>query len=232
MFLYGICFLVGGIFVALSAFGGLDGLDFDADIDADVDMDADLDFDADADVDVEADVDADTLDDIDVGTHAGQSRDGRRVFRRARRQSFWLPFFSFKFWTFGVCFFGLTGILVQLAQPSLAPWGVAAIAIIMGLICGTAMASTLRLLGGRKGTNSMVRSDDLVGAVGTVEVPFNAQQRGKVRVNVKGSAIALFAMTEEDRDFQYGEQILVVNVQNNKAWVVSKDTLQQSNDGQ
>ncbi len=35
---YLLCLILGGIFVFLAAFGGLDGIDFDNDFDADIDV--------------------------------------------------------------------------------------------------------------------------------------------------------------------------------------------------
>lgn len=212
MFVYIVCFVVGGIFVALSAFGGLEGFDFDFDMDAD----ADADFDADSGVD-----------DVDFGTHAGQQSENqnRSLFAPQKRRRLWLPFFSFKFWTFAVCFFGLTGIILEILEPNMAGWLVNTIAVAIGIVCGSMMAWSLRILGGNQ-TNSFVRSDDLVGSVGQVEIPFDANSRGKVRLNVKGSTVAYSAYTEESSGFQQGDQVLVVGMENNRVWVVAVDTLE------
>lgn len=205
MVIYGVCFILGGIFVLLSAIGGLDGVDFAGDVDVDLDADADADFDADA-----------ALDDVDVGTHAAPAQ--------ARRRR-WLPFLSLRFWTFAVCFFGLTGLLVTLVQPGMASWLVALIAGLMGLLCGTAAAVALRSLGGNQ-VNSLTRAEDLTGQIGTVEIPFDASSRGKVRLSLKGSTVAFFAFTQEQRPFRQGESVLVVGLENNKLWVVSTEALQ------
>jgi hypothetical protein len=212
MLVYIVCFVVGGIFVALSAFGGLEGFDFDFDMDAD----ADADFDADTDVD-----------DVDFGTHAGKNSENqnRRLFAPQKRRRFWLPFFSFKFWTFAVCFFGLTGIILELLEPNMARWLVNTIAVAIGVVCGSMMAWSLRILGGNQ-TNSVVHSDDLVGLVGRVEIPFDANSRGKIRLNVKGSMVDYSAYTEESAGFQRGDQVLVVGMENNRVWVVAVDTLE------
>ena len=215
MLIYAICFIAGGIFVGLSALGGLDGVDFETDFDSDVDLGADAEVDTDLDG---------SIDDIDVGTQAGSQSHSRRL-GRTRRRGLWLPFLSFRFWTFGLCFFGLTGLLLSWVQPDLASWIVLSLAIAMGLICGVGAAVTLRLLGGQRGANSLVRSEDMVGLLGTVEIPFDANSRGKVQLAIKGSTLSLAAFTQEAREFQRGEKVLIVGMENNNVWVVSADEL-------
>jgi membrane protein implicated in regulation of membrane protease activity len=204
MLIYIVCLVVGGTFVALSAIGGLDGADFAGDFDVEADTEADSEF-----------------DEIDVGTYPGELQSARR----------WLPFLSLRFWTFALCFFGLTGVIVTSVQPGLASWLVAAIAVVMGLLCGTLAAVVLRSLS-RTSVSSLTRPEDLTGQIGTVEIPFDAHSRGKVRLKIRGSTVGFFALTQEDRAFQPGESVLVVGLENNKLWVVSADALQpQINDG-
>ncbi|MBD0335676.1 MAG: hypothetical protein ICV62_09315 [Cyanobacteria bacterium Co-bin13] len=214
--LYGACFIVGGIFVVLSAVGGLDLLDMDAGTDVDVDTDADIDL-------------GGSLDDIDIGTHAGQSENGsRRVYSRRRRR--WLPFLSLRFWTFGICFFGLTGLLVNLAQPDLNPATVALISALMGLASGTGAAVAVRSLR-HETVSSLIRPEEMTGLTGIVEIPFDTSSRGKVRLSIKGSTLSFLAYTQEARSFQRGDAVLVVALEHNKLWVVSADALESSSKG-
>ena len=61
----------------------------------------------------------------------------------------WLPFLSFRFWTFGVAFFGLTGVIFD--GVGLAGEGATlAVAIGLGLACGLAGALILRALARRQ----------------------------------------------------------------------------------
>lgn len=213
--IYIACSLIGGLFVLLSVSGGFEGFDADADADADVDMDADADADA--------DMDGEAVDDVDFGTQPDT-----RKSRFSSRKKLWLPFYSFKFWTFAVCFFGLTGLALTLLEPELGEGLIGAIALAVGFVIGTTMAWLLKVLGGNY-TNSITRTDDLVGAVGTVEIPFDANSRGKVQLPLKGSTVGFSAMTEEEAQFQPGDQILVVSFSNNKVWVVSAKALQEEN---
>ncbi len=213
---YWFCFVVGGAFVALSMVGGgelFDGLDTDADFD--VDADADFDTDLDTDVDVDADGGTDFQVDTDV--------DLIRSAHRRRRLPGWLSILiSFKFWTFGGCFFGLTGLLIGAVEPTPSATVIFVTALAMGIVCGGVLVSALRGLKNRR-VDSLVRHEDFAGLVGKVELPFDAKSKGKVILEVGGSTLHLVAQTDEERDFRPGEPILVVGRSQNRLWVVSAE---------
>ncbi|MBW4460697.1 MAG: DUF1449 family protein [Nodosilinea sp. WJT8-NPBG4] len=200
MLIYGLCFIVGGIFVLLAASGGLDG----------VDIDTDFDFDAEASA---------NIDDIDGGTQIDQTL-------TALRDRWWLPFLSLRFWTFALCFFGLTGLLLNLVQPNLAGWLGALIAVLMGLFCGLVASLVLRSLG-RQSVSSLIRPETLTGQIATVEIPFDTNSRGKVSLSIAGSTVSFFAITQEDREFHAGETVLVVGMEHNKLWVAAAEGLRE-----
>ncbi|MBE9157997.1 NfeD family protein [Nodosilinea sp. LEGE 06152] len=205
MLVYGICFIVGGIFVFLAALGGLDGVDLAGDFDGDFDVAIDSDGDG-------------SLNDIDFGTHLGETF-------AALRNRWWLPFLSLRFWTFALCFFGLTGLLLTWAQPNLAGWLTTLLALLMGLFCGLVAALVLRSLA-RQPVSSLIRPEELTGQIATVEIPFDAHSRGKVYLRLRDSTISFFAMTQEEREFQKGDAVLVVGLEHNKLWVASTEGLQ------
>ena len=196
MLIYGLCFIVGGLFVLLAAVGGLDGVDIDTDFDFDAEVSA-------------------NIDDIDVGTQIDQTL-------TALRDRWWLPFLSLRFWTFALCFFGLTGLLITLMQPSLAGWVGALIAVLMGLFCGLVAALVLRSLG-RQSVSSLICPETLTGQIAMVEIPFDANSRGKVCLRLRDSTISFFAITQEERSFQRGDSVLVVGLEHNKLWVASAE---------
>jgi hypothetical protein len=76
----------------------------------------------------------------------------------------------------------------------------------------------------------MVRADDLLGLPTIVEIPFNQNSRGKVRLNIKGTTLDMMAMTEDLQEFSKGDQAFVVGVEKNKVWVVSEAAFKQSSD--
>lgn len=181
----------------LSALGGLDGVDFATDFDSEVETGG-------------------NFDDIDIGTHASRAASTRWLR--------WLPIASLRFWTFALCFFGLTGLLVPRAAPAMAGWLVALIAALMGLLCGTAAVLVLGSLK-ETGANSLTHAEELAGQIGTVEIPFDAHSRGKVRLSIRGSTVAFSAFTQENRQFHRGDSVLVVGLEHNRLWVVSRDEL-------
>lgn len=200
--LYWSCFLIGGVFVILAAVSGIDGIEFELEFDSDVEI----------------------FDPKDQPSPALLSR------KRKRRQFPVLGLItSLKFWTFGSCFFGLTGILLSSLQIGLPVLVITLISIGMGLICGTAMSGLLLYLR-RQQADSLISHDDLVGLAGTVEIPFDAHTRGKVRLKVKGSILEVVAFTDGGDSFQPGEQVVVVGTQENRVWVVSSDSFNQPPD--
>ncbi|MGC1309718.1 MAG: hypothetical protein WA885_21045 [Phormidesmis sp.] len=211
--IYWFCFVVGGAFVTLSVIGG--DLLGDADADFDADLDVDADFDADFDADLEVDTDTDIQIDTDV--------DLERPSHRRRRIPGWLSILtSFKFWTFGACFFGLTGLLLSWIEPGLLPLIRVAIALAIGIISGATLVSILRGLKSRQ-VDSLVRNEDFAGLLGIVELPFDDKSKGKVRLEVGGSTLHLVAQTDENQIFQPGDPILVVGRSQNRLWVVSAE---------
>lgn len=218
---YWFCFAIGGAFVALSMVGG--DLLGDADADFDADLDADFDTDLDADMDADLDADASVEADSGIDTQIDTDIDLLRNSRRRRRMPAWLSILtSFKFWTFGGCFFGLTGLLISFSEPDLSDSFVFWVALAVGLLCGTALVSALRGLKNRQ-VNSLVRNEDFAGLLGTVELPFDMSSKGKVLLEVGGSTLHLVAQTDEQKAFQTGDPVLVVGRTNNRLWVVSAE---------
>ncbi len=118
-------------------------------------------------------------------------------------------FISMRFWTFGLMAFGIVGTLLhylQLASPVL----VAPIALAMGLGSGLLASWTFRALA-RATTSSAAERGDTVGQVGRVLVPLGKQERGKVRIEVRGQTVDWVATTDE-ADLEEGAQVLVEDV--------------------
>jgi membrane protein implicated in regulation of membrane protease activity len=219
---YWFCLIIGGVFVALSLVGGdlLD--DFDADADADFDLEADLDadFDADFDGDFDGDLDADADTDLQVDTDP----DLLRSYARKQKRSFFSlsTLTSFKFWTFGGFFFGLTGLVMGALEPELGDALIFAIALIMGILCGGTLVGILRQLKHRQ-VDSLLRSEDFAGLVGVVEIPFDLKSKGKVTLEVGDATLHLVAQTDEERAFGVGDSVLVVGRTQDRLWVVSAE---------
>ena len=213
---YWFCFTIGGAFVLLSMVGGGEILgDMEVDADADFDLDGDLDADLDADFDADTDLDGDGELQMDTDL------DLNRPSTKPRRVPTWLSLLtSFKFWTFGGCFFGLTGIGLSNLYPEMAAIAVFGVSLLIGLLCGGSLASALRALKHRQ-VDSLVRNEDFAGLMGTVELPFDAKSKGKVLLEVGGSTLHLVAQTDEENAFEQGDPVLVVGRTQNRLWVVS-----------
>ncbi len=139
--------VLGGVFIVLSLFSGDVDADADADFDLDLDVDADVDIDVDADVDVDADGEA-GVDDIEVSQ--------RRKFR---------PWLSFKFYTYLMGFFGLTGVLLTLVGQGESIIGISTSAL-MGLLAGLGVSYLLHYADRDAAAHKAVGSESLVGTTG------------------------------------------------------------------
>lgn len=208
--IYWFCFAIGGVFVLLAVVSGIDGIElgYDEFFGADI---HDLDHNDGIDADIEL---------------ANQSEPSQaNLFARRRPQH--SPFAIIKtlrFWTFGSCFFGLTGLVLSQLSVGWPPVGIAIAAGVMGVVCGAIVSGMVQAIRDR-GSDSLVRATDLVGQTGVVEIPFDRHSRGKVRLRIKGSMIDRIAYTEDTKQFQPGDTVLVVGTEQDRLWVVSTDEL-------
>ena len=241
--------VVGWILVGLSLLGGL--LDSDADLEAEADADLDFDADADADADFDGDFDADFDADVDsgggldlssldpaafdlegagldvsdlehdglTGTHAGdlEVHDQRRFN----------PLFSFKFYTFFLAFFGLTGMLFSWLELWSTPVGVAAASVGMGLAAGLGMTYAMHLA--NSGNTRGIVGSDYLGASGTVVLPIEPGQAGKIRVTIQGRTFDMRARLADDEETDLGidDHCFVLGVEDGVAEVVDVATVEQ-----
>jgi membrane protein implicated in regulation of membrane protease activity len=199
--LYLFTLIVGAVLLGASILLGGHG-DLDADADVGVDLDADLDADVDADVD--------GLDHGEVGGHGDVS-------------GFLLTFVSFRFWTFFLAFFGMTGLVLDLLGLVENEWITLALALVMGFGTGTGAMAAIRKLGADT-SGEAIESSDYVGKTARVLVPFEGSRVGKVRVSLKGSQIDLLASSVEDDDsFAGREEVLIVEMDGLHAKVAAVD---------
>lgn len=96
--------------------------------------------------------------------------------------------FSTPFWSFGLCGFGLCGLLMSLLTPSDSGFLSLFVASSMGLGMGWAASHLLRLMS-RRDVDTLIRNDDLVGKEGMVTLRLTQQERGFVELQVRGSLI-------------------------------------------
>lgn len=120
-----------------------------------------------------------------------------------------LPFLSLRFWFFGGGMFGITGLILTLTGRPFLTTLIGA--LLTGITTGWIISATLRHLK-RRTPNSLVTPDDLIGCTGTVELPFDRTQPGKVRLTLKGQQVEYPARTPNPTPLELGEPIIVVDV--------------------
>jgi hypothetical protein len=105
---------------------------------------------------------------------------------------------------------------------------IALIIVGIGIFIGAVIVLLIALQRRKKVVDSLVSLNNLVGIFAIVEIPFDQTSRGKVRLTTKGTMVDLLAVTEENKTFNKGERVLIVEARNNKVWVVSEDSLNRS----
>ena len=92
---------------------------------------------------------------------------------------------------------------------------IAFISVAVGIVLGAVVVWLIYVQRRRQVVDSLVRTNHVVGRTGTVEIPFDSNHQGKVRVNVKGSLVDFVAFTDESREFSRGDHIFVVAIKGN-----------------
>lgn len=214
---YLFCFVVGGFFVGASVFGGHHDPDGGGLIDGlhgaspdqvahalHVDMHTDLAHLPAAHVEGEHAVDL-LQSDMLPAVRA-------RSFHPAR------TLLSFRFWTFGGCFFGMTGLALSYLT-GVGPLVAFAVSSLMGGACGGAASWVIGALRATE-VSGHVTHDDYIGAVGTVLVPIAPGRTGKVRCTLRGHTEDLLARAQESSELSEGTEVLVLGFEDGEAVVV------------
>jgi membrane protein implicated in regulation of membrane protease activity len=93
------------------------------------------------------------------------------------------------------------------------------ISITVGIFIGALIVWFIYFWRQREIVDSLMKPEDLIGLWGIVELPFNADSKGKVRVEVKGSIVDLVALTDDQQEFLLGDRVLIIQMQGNRVWV-------------
>ena len=192
---YWISLIVGGFFVLLSIFGSGDS---EADVDADADFDADVDADFDADVEADFDADAEIDGDGDFGGAVGGSPD-------------FVDLLSVRALFLFAAFFGLSGVLLSwsgVGEPI-----TALTAALLGTMIGLGGNYVIKRVGYAH-VSSTRTARDLKGRTGTVILPFDGTDRGKISLINKGQRLQLTARSFEGttETFAPGDEVVIVRV--------------------
>ena len=102
---------------------------------------------------------------------------------------------------------------------------IAGISITIGIFIGALIVWFIYFWRRRQIVDSLIKAEDIVGLYGTVEIPFDNDSKGKIRVNIKGSMVDLIAITDESREFNPGDRVFIIQMKQNKVLVVSEDSI-------
>lgn len=128
---------------------------------------------------------------------------------------------SVRFWTFGLAFFGLTGLALEgfaLVPSTVVPFVAAAV----GAGCGLGAAQLLRALA-RGTTGALPDAESHVGREGRVLLPIARGQRGKVRIRTAAGEADFVAELDasQSRPLRTGERIWIVAMRGSTALVAT-----------
>ena len=116
--------------------------------------------------------------------------------------------FSTPFWSFGLCGFGLSGLLMLLLSPKDSGFLSLLVACAMGFGMGWAASHVLRLMS-RREADTLIRNDDLIGQQALVTLPASQEERGFVELSVRGSLIRRPALSNTGR-LEEGTAVVVL----------------------
>ena len=105
---------------------------------------------------------------------------------------------------------------------------VAVFSVAIGLFIGALIVWLIYFWRRRQIVDSMMRPEDIIGIYGTVEIPFDANSKGKVRVDIKGSMVDFIARSEETRIFNRGDRVFILQMKGNKVGVIGEESVQSS----
>lgn len=100
---------------------------------------------------------------------------------------------------------------------------IAGISIAIGVFVGALIVWFIYFWRRRQVIDSLMKPEDLIGLCGIVELPFDENSKGKIRVDVRGSMVDLVALTDDSQGFQLGDRVLIIQIQGNKVWVTRHD---------
>lgn len=204
------CLILGGVFVALSVFSGI----ADGELELEADGDAELDFDADADVDFDVDGDADFDADGEGATDVVISH---RRFR---------PLLSFRFYTYALTFFGLTGLLLTWVGQGESVLGIGMSAL-LGLVSGLGASYLVYYVDRDSAQTRPAADSDFRGAQAEVLLPISKDTRGRVRVRIDGRTMDIRAeVDDENIVLDLGDPCFVLDIEEGVAKVIDMKTLQ------
>jgi len=135
----------------------------------------------------------------------------------------WIPFFSFRFYTYFFAGLGATGLLIHYlanVDPTVTLW----LALSVGLFAGLSVSILIRLL--RVGETTSGTSDqDVLGIEAQVLVAVRGKSPGRIRCTIKGDSIDYLAVSDEEQPIEPGSTVIIIAMEDGRALVMSRSTL-------
>jgi hypothetical protein len=196
----------GGMLVISSLFGGHAGTD--------VHVDGGLDFSTDVHADLTSDVHVDPSGGAD-GAFDGTFSHGHEWFSLT-------SWFSISFVVYFLAVFGLVGTSLTLFS-DIQSRGVAALAVLCGLVAGQGVHQLLRFLRRTSG-NSAPNAAEYVNRPARVTVAINGRNKGEVAVCVRGGTRFIPAVARQANSrFDKGDRVLIAELNDATAEVVAQE---------
>jgi len=169
--------------------------DSDLEADTDIDMDPDIDFDAEVDFTVDGAGELDAFNTV-------EAQQKKNLSNRA-----YLPFLSFRFWTYGLTVFGLTGFSLEKTGQD-TPVHLS-LALAMGIGVGWTAALIFRKFKNTTADSSS-DTDRLRGTECNAILPIRPDAAGKIRLTLKDQLVELTATTNHTETLAVGSRALIV----------------------
>ena len=134
----------------------------------------------------------------------------------------WIPFLSPRFWIYGLGSFGLSGILLTLAQVT----NTLPLAVGTGVITGILITYITHFVLRKAESSSDYKMEKLLGQSGSVTVPIRAGIKGKIRVNRFDEVLEVFAIASNPSiELMPGVAVIVVGIEGDTLEVIPRDEL-------
>jgi membrane protein implicated in regulation of membrane protease activity len=135
----------------------------------------------------------------------------------------WAPIGSLRFWVFLCTFGGGAGYALTVMGSSELEAGVGAVTV--GWISGALAVGIIRRLTTTSASSS-IEPNELIGMIGTLQLPVAAGKPGKVRVEIKGRAEDFVAyLVDDEAPLATGATVLIVAERGAGALLVGKHEL-------
>ena len=99
-------------------------------------------------------------------------------------------------------------------------WLWAGVAIAVGIVLGLLVVGLIVLRRRRQTFNSWMDLEECIGLTGIVEVPFDQNSSGKVRLQLETMTLGCFAYSNQPHQFVPGDEVVVVGIKGKKVWVI------------